>query len=443
MIRRLLAFCLIFALAACGGGGGGSSTSTGGTGGTGGAGGGTTTTLTNFTTITVDGGPAGLDTGPGGYTDSNTPFVSVTLCAPGSTTNCQTIDHVILDTGSVGLRIVQSVLNASLLAAMPAESDDSGNPVGECYVYVDGYVFGSVRQADFTIGGEQVANMPVNVLGDTGAFSNVPASCSAGGGSNEGTSVQAFGANGIIGVGVTATDCGTACTTAGGYTASIYYDCPSSGCSSIIARASSASAPFQQLPNPVAAMAVDNNGTVVVLPAAPAAGEATTTGTVYFGIGTQTNNTLTASSILTTTGSSSALGAGLVTVNDNGQVLNESFIDSGSNAYYFVDSTQTLCSNSDFYGYYCPSSPESLSPSFQGQNGVTASGAFTLNNAQTYLSTGYSVLPGVGGNTNLLFGAEAYQNSFDYGLPFFYGRTLFTAIEGRSAGGTTGPYFAF
>jgi hypothetical protein len=33
--------------------------------------------------------------------------------------------------------------------------------------------------------------------------------------------------------------------------------------------------------------------------------------------------------------------------------------------------------------------------------------------------------------------------TFAWGLPFFFGRTVFTAIEGRSTPGGTGPYFAF
>src|SRR5579883_1339802 len=113
--------------------------------------------LTNFATITVDGGPAQLHAGPNGYTADNTPYVSVTLCAPGSTTNCQTIDHVLVDTGSVGLRIFASVINASLLSALSSETDAYSNAIGSCYGFVDGYMFGSVRQANFQIGGETVA----------------------------------------------------------------------------------------------------------------------------------------------------------------------------------------------------------------------------------------------------------------------------------------------
>jgi len=384
-----------------------------------------------------------LNTGPNAYTQDDVAYVSVTLCAPGSTTNCQTIDHVQVDTGSVGLRIFQSVLNTSLLAALPNQTDSSANPVGECYGYVDGYVFGSVRSADFSVGGESVSNMPFQLMADTGQFANPPASCSSGGGTNLNT-VQAFGANGIIGLGVTPTDCGAQCQTAGGYGAAIYYDCPTAGCSTIITRNSSTAAPFQQLPNPVAAFAVDNNGVIVSLPSVPAAGQATLTGTLYFGIGTQTNNTLGAATVLTTTTDQSPNGAGLVTASYNNKSLGESFIDSGSNLYLFVDSTITQCTQSGFSGYYCPGGPLSLTPTLQGQNGQTASAAFTLQNAQTQFNGNtFAAVPGIGGDTAVLETSNSYPNSFDFGLPFFFGRNVYTAIEGRSAGAVSGPFFAY
>ncbi len=433
MIRRLCAFAALLLLTACGGGGGG------------GGGGGSTTppvTLTNFTTLTVDAGPPALNTGPNAYIDDNSAFVSVTICAPGSTTNCQTIDHVLVDTGSVGLRIFSSVLNSSLANALTSEADSSANPVGECYAFVDGYIFGSVKQADFTIGGESVSDMPLQVIADNGVFSNPPSSCSSGGGTNLNT-VQTFGANGVIGIGVTQTDCGTACTSAGSNGAATYYDCPSSGCSSIIGRTSTTTAPFQQLPNPVAAMSVDNNGTIMSLAAAPSSGAVSGTGTLYFGIGTQTNNGLNGATVYTTTTSTAPDGPGLVTITYKGQSLPDSFLDSGSNAYYFVDSSITTCTATGFTGFYCPASPLSLTPTIQGQNGANGSVAFTLYNAVTVLGTANTVAPGLGANPNAISSFNPYPSSFDVGLPFFYGRPVYTAIEGRSAAGTTGPYFAF
>lgn len=457
MLKTLCVLAAALLLAGCGGGGGGgssggaNSSSGGGSGGSGG-GGSPPAILTNYVPVTIDQGPASLATGTNGYISSNVAYVSITLCAPGSTTNCQTIDHVMVDTGSVGLRLIGSVLNSSLLSALPRETDASSNPVGECYQYIDGYVFGSVRQADLTIGGEKVANMPFHVIADNSdsRFSTVPTSCSAGGGTNENT-VQLFGANGIIGVGVTATDCGALCTSGTSTELSqgnpIYYDCPSSGCGAAITRAASASAPFQQVINPVAAMGTDNNGTVLVLPAEPSTGAATATGTLYFGIGTQTNNGLGSAQIYTATNSSSPSGPGFITVTYNGKSLPYSFLDSGSSAYFFEDSTITPCpSSSTFKGWYCPASPVNLTATITGGNGATTSGAFTLYNAQTQFTSNDAVIPGVGGDPSVFYpniDASFFAQSFDYGLPFFYGRSVYTAIEGRNAGGVVGPYFAF
>ncbi len=441
MIKGLCAIGAIglaLVLTACGGGGhgGSSSGSTGSTTPT------PTPALTNFATLTVDGGPTALTTDPNGYIDDNIAFVSVTICAPGSTTNCQTIDHVQVDTGSTGLRILASAITPSLLSALPTETDATSNPVGECFGYVDGYAFGSVRQADFQIGGESVASLPLQAIGDTGAFSTVPSTCSSGGGTNLNT-LLALGANGIIGIGVMATDCDTACTVAGGYGAAIYYDCPSSGCASIITRAASTSAPFQQLPNPVAAMSVDNNGTIISLPASPTAGEASMTGTVYFGIGTQTNNGLGSATVLTTTTSASPNGAGLITVNFNNANLDESFIDSGSNLYVFTDAGISQCTQKNYTDYYCPSSPTTLSTSLIGTNGTTVSASIVINNAYNFFQSNDAVVPGIGGPASSFNTSNVYPQSFDQGLPFFYGRNVYTAIENKTAGSSVGPYFAY
>jgi hypothetical protein len=435
----LAALCVMAAgLTACGGGGGSSSSSSP-------AAAATSSTpappaLTNLTPVVVDGGPASLSTGPNGYVQFNFAYVTVTLCAPGTNT-CQTIDHVQLDTGSVGLRIPQSVLNASLLSAMPIQTSATGNAVAECYGYVDGYVFGSVRQADFQIGGETVGAMPLQVIGDTSLAGSVPSSCSSGGGSNLNT-VSLLGANGVLGVGTTPTDCGSACTTAGGYAAAIYYDCPASGCGSIIARASSTTAPFQQLPNPVAAMAVDNNGLIVALPAPGTAGAASLTGTLYFGIGTQTNNGLGNATPLTASLSTAAEGSGLITALYKNQTLPNSYIDTGSSSYLFDDDSIAGCTG-DFAGYYCPPATATISPTLQGATGTSITPSLAIENAQTLLSSSFSALPGLAANPRAVGLSNDYPSSFDFGLPFFYGRNVYVAIEGRSAGGVAGPYYAF
>jgi hypothetical protein len=284
--------------------------------------------------------------------------------------------------------------------------------------------------------------MPLQVVGDTtGGLGTVPKTCSSSGGINM-DSVQLMGANGIIGVGLTTTDCGSTCTVANGSGGAIYYDCPATGCSAIVARADATIAPFQQLPNPVAAFSTDNNGTIVSLQSVAASGVPTATGTVYFGIGTQTNNALGSASVLPTD------AYGYVTTTFNGATLPNSFLDSGSNYYYFVDNAITGCTQSGFAGFYCPGSPLSLSPVLSGSanngaGGGSANAAFTLYNAYTQPASTANAVPGVGANPNTQSFSSPINNSFDFGLPFFFGRNVYTAISGRKAGTAMGPYYAF
>ena len=55
---------------------------------------------------------------------NNTLYTTVIICVPGTST-CQSIDHVLVDTGSTGLRIPASVLALSL----PFMTDAGNNPI--------------------------------------------------------------------------------------------------------------------------------------------------------------------------------------------------------------------------------------------------------------------------------------------------------------------------
>jgi hypothetical protein len=58
-----------------------------------------------------------------------------------------------------------------------------------------------------------------------------------------------------------------------------------------------------------------------------------------------------------------------------------------------------------------------------------------VQNADTLFSnTSASVFPGLAGPN---------ADTFDWGLPFFFGRNVFTAIESRSTPAGSGPYWAF
>src|SRR5512143_2176186 len=56
----------------------------------------------NVLSITVNGSLCSAGTSNGYF---NKPCVSITVCTPGSTTACQTVNDILLDTGSYGLRI--------------------------------------------------------------------------------------------------------------------------------------------------------------------------------------------------------------------------------------------------------------------------------------------------------------------------------------------------
>jgi hypothetical protein len=204
----------------------------------------------NVATVTVDAGPAAA----AGVI--NTAYVSVTLCVP-ATTQCQMVDHVSVDTGSSGLRILASALSPP--GAFPARTDSSSNPLGECMQFADGYSWGPVRMADIKLSGETAGSQSVQIIGDP-SFSAAPPGCTALGTAEN--TVTAFGANGILGVGVFEQDCGNACVAAPS-TPALYYSCPSGGTCQ-----GAAVALLDQVQNPVWQFTGDNNG--IILELAPA-----------------------------------------------------------------------------------------------------------------------------------------------------------------------------
>jgi hypothetical protein len=174
--------------------------------------------------------------------------------------------------------------------------------------------------------------------------------------------------------------------------------------------------------------ATDNNGVVLELPVVPAAGQVSSTGLLLFGIGTQSNNALGGATIFGVDGN------GNMTTRYGGSTT-PGFIDSGSNGYYFLDSGTTgIPTCPDTQDFYCPASTLSLSASNLGANGTSGTVAFNIANADPQLTNPDALLPQIGG---------PFAGYFDWGLPFFYGRTVFTAIESQSTPGGVGPYFGY
>ena len=384
-------------LAGCDDGGGSSSSSTPTP---------TPTPVNNTQAVQVNFGPANNDV--------DVAFTSVTICSPGSA-SCQTIPNIEIDTGSTGLRLIASKVTLSL----PQVSDGRGNRLGNCIVFADNsFLWGPVAMADVQMAGEKASSVPIQLLGDS-TFASVPDACNSGGTADD--TVDALGANGILGVGVFRQDCGPGCVSSG--SPGVYFSCPSSGCVTTTAPLAS------QLQNPVWMFPQDNNGFHITLPTIGATGAVSVSGSLIFGIGTQSNNGLGGAQVYTTD------NTGSYSVTFNGTVYSNSFVDSGSNGIFFLDA-QTLgipeCQVNT--GFYCPTTTQTYSAITKGANGAAGTVVFTIANANTLFQSGNSAFDNLGGSNGA---------SFDFGLPFFFGRTVFFGIEGQSTPGGVGPYWAY
>ncbi len=386
-----------------GGSGSGSGGSSGGSSGSSSGG----SSASNVAPLIVDSGPAGA----GG--SANVPFVSVTLCVPG-TSKCQTIDHVSVDTGSSGMRVLASVLTG---VTLPQANGTNGNPLAECFTFADGYVWGSVRNADVKVGGEIAANIPIELIGDPG-FATVPSDCSSTGPSED--TLMTFGSNGLLGINQIIPDCGDYC--AGTGTMAGYYSCTGGTCTDFAVPVAN------QIANPLAFFAQDGNGAIMQFGSVPDTGAATLSGQLIFGIGTHSNNALGSAKVLTLDVN------GNFSTSFNGATLPTSFTDSGTNTYSFNDSSIAACTTNQ--GFDCPTSPVSLMATNTGQNGTSSMVSFSVESADTLFATSNTAF-------NDLATPGIDNMTFDWGFPFFIGRSVFMAWDGKSAGGTTGPYVAY
>ncbi len=400
-LRNVLGGCfgiaLCGSLVSCGGGSDLGSSS----------GGGTVAPASNVVSVSVSGGP--------GNNALNVLYTTVKVCLPG-TSDCQTIDNIQVDTGSYGLRILAPVLTLTF----PLVTLGNGSKLVECTSFVDGYSWGPVALADVNISGESASSVPVQIIGDS-RYPTVPSDCVNSTLPNAEDTVASFGANGLLGIGPFPVDCASC---AGSVPEPIVYY----ACSTESACTGTTVTEAGQVANPVTLFATDNNGTFITLPSAPSAGTTTLSGSLIFGIDTESNNasgTETVVPIATT---------GYISVIFNDTTYPESFIDSGSNGNFFPDSSLATCTESGLSEFYCPSSTTSLSAQMQLASG-TGTVDFIVASAEQINAT-YFVYPG-------LAGTNPTAQSFDWGLPFFFGRRVATAIDGYTTSAGSGPYIAY
>ncbi len=375
-------------------------------------------TGTNVVPLTINGSTCG--TGLHAY--PNKPCVSVTVCD--NSNNCKTINDILLDTGSYGLRVFSSVLNASPALSLTSVTSGS-NSVAECVTYGDGSKqWGPVKVAKVKLGGESAVTVPIQVIDSTYADGGTTAHCTGAMSSPSGSF------NGILGLGLFQYDCGNGCAPGiGSANNGSYYACNGSTCSGgttvLLAN---------QVQNPVALLGTDNNGVIIELPDIDPYGAASVNGYLILGIGTQSNNQ--PSSDIRTFTADTGFGEFVTTYNgtDHG-----SFIDSGSNSYAFPNNGSILPNCSTYTGWFCPVNPTKLTAITTGVNGTSGSIDFNILNFETfaadpvaYASKTIAATTG----TNL-------SGLFDWGLPFYFGRNVYHGITGKTSTLGSGPYWGY
>lgn len=399
------AFALLFAtgLVGCGGGGGGAPVAAV-----------STASGPNVLALSVNAGPALT-----GY-NVNRLYTSVTLCQPGSSTLCQTIDHVLVDTGSTGFRVLSSEVSGALgLTPLLA---GGGRPLLSCVQFLDAsFGWGPVVTADLVLGEKRATGVPIQLMGDP-ATNARSSSCSSG---TPLTTSAILGANAILGMDMFKEDCGTSCVTnaANGY----YYTCTNASCAAVIGATASVD---KQVKHPVPLFASDNNGLLIDLPSVPLSGAAGVNGRLIFGIGTRANNQQGAATALTTS------STGLLTAEFEGRTLSRGFVDTGSNGLFFDTATVPQC-GSGATGFYCPATRTQFAVTMVGLNLATVAVDLAVDNALALFASSpnaaFPTLAGTIGDSRIM----------DLGLPFFYGRRVFVGIEGLTSPLGAGPLFAF
>ncbi len=363
----------------------------------------------NVLTLTIDGSECSAATVSQW---PNKPCVSVTICDT-SSTYCQTINDILLDTGDYGVRIFQQALTRpGLLTALNQNPVQAG--LYECVEYGDGStVWGPVLMANVVLTAtEQATNVPIQVIGSTtpDVVSGSRRAC-AGASSSPTTALY----NGSLGLGFFLQDCGPVC--ASSKNNRVYYTCSGGTCTGTTVSLDN------QVHNPVASLPVDNNGIALLLPSVPSGGSASATGYLVLGIGTQSNNS--PSGVV-------AYGAdqngNFTTVFNN--VAYEAFLDSGSNGFFFTDNAIPTCGD-----WFCPPSTLTLSATTTASTGSPSGNVtFQIANFNTLRASSNNVFSNLGG---------PWSGLFDWGLPFFLGRNVYVGIESAPSSLGTGPYWAY
>jgi hypothetical protein len=357
----------------------------------------------NVLNVNVNHGPSGLGV--------DQPYGHATVCTPGTNT-CQRIGGLLIDTASFGLRIFAQVLTIPL----PAQTSGP-DKIGECVFFGSSTAWGKVAMADVKLAGEPtISNLPVQIINPQ--FPSVghrPTACNRIGVPID-RNPQQENLNGILGVGLFQSDC-PACVSS--TPANGYYACTSTACTPT-------TQPLDlQVQNPVALLPVDNNGVLLSLPLPPVNGAASLTGELIFGVNTETNNQIPGTFKVFTADPTFLT----FTTTFHNTPIDFSFIDSGSNGFFYDNSSLALCSGSP-PSWYCPAALTAQHATTTGSDGMNSTVVdFDIANADDLFLTGNAAFFDLGANI------PASLPMFDWGLAFFFGRRVFVGIAGKPISG--------
>ena len=332
---------------------------------------------------------------------------SIEICSSGSSTHCHRVDNVMVDTGSVGLRLQERALNGFIL---PAEQS-GGQDVAECFSFVGhSNIWGKVRLADVHLGGLVASNIPVQVAngslmrpadGTCPNYNNDPAS------------------NGTLGIGRGTLE-----------HIGILYTCDADDCRKL----PSGSIPEAlRVPNPISRLPKDNDGEIFLIPPATSAISKELSGTLIFGVNSAANNKLDPQLTILPLDA-----GGFFTTQFDGRSYSKSYIDSGTQTIGFLDPTLQTCTNSSTD--YCTTKVRNL---FMA--------TLTPNAQSRPIQSFFRIMqePGIPGRLYDLYddivSAGNSPDNFVWGLPFFLEKRLVLVQEGKTPEGSryTGPFYAF
>jgi len=338
-------------------------------------------------------------------------LVSLTVCVPGSNL-CQTVDKIMVDTGSVGLRIHASVLPV-LQGQLPLQGQ-SGKVIAQCATFGNFYTWGSLRAADVGFGAHKASALPVQVYDDPA----LPAVSSTGCGTQIGGLIDADPAavqfNGVLGIrGTRLDELGT------------FYSCQTSGktCSTTVLTDK------ELLPNPIINLPQDNNGYQIVMPSIPIDGSSQVTGALVLGLNTQSNNNLSQ----TGTSASNMLALDSkqrVALYIDG-VSYGALIDSGTSVNTLSTTNVPTCGASAPLAY-C-SSPITMQPiqlAAAVKPTIVLVASLYIGNWLNLLATNLPAIGTLTAKTPSTVVANGVQSIL--GAPFFYGKRISFGITGQT-----------